>query len=138
MQSSKLLFIKLLKENGFSVTTPRLLVFEMLYTYGLQTIGQLIKRCASSDRASIYRSVQLLENLGAVNRIPQGFKYKLELSEIFLPHHHHIVCTQCGRHTDVEQTKLEDLLMQIADHEGYRLISHKVELSGLCPACTEE
>jgi Fe2+ or Zn2+ uptake regulation protein len=138
MKPSQLLLIDLLKKNGYSITTPRLLVFETLYIYGLQTIGQLIKRCTPIDRASIYRSVQLLENLGAVNRIPQGFKYKLELSEIFLPHHHHIVCTQCGRHADVEQAKLEDLLMQIADHEGYRLISHKVELSGLCPVCAEE
>ena len=137
MESSQILLIKLLKDNGYSVTTPRLLVFEMLYAYGLQTIGQLIKRCSPSDRASIYRSVQLLENLGAVNRIPQGFKYKLELSEIFLPHHHHIVCNQCGRHTDIEQSKLEDLLMNIAEHEGYKLTSHKVELSGLCPVCNK-
>jgi Fur family ferric uptake transcriptional regulator len=111
------------------------MVFEALYTYGLQTISQLINRCPGIDRASIYRTVTLLEKIGAVNRVPQGFKYKLELSEIFLPHHHHITCTKCGRNTDVEQHRLEELLTQIAKIEGYELVSHKVELSGICSRC---
>ena len=135
MESAQAQFMSLLKISGYSITTPRLLVFEMLYTYGLQTISQLIIRSAPCDRASVYRSVELLENLGVVNRIQQGFKYKLELSEIFLPHHHHIVCTKCGRHTDVEQNKLEELLTAIAENENFTLTSHKVELSGICSGC---
>lgn len=129
------MFIGLLKSNGYSVTTPRLLVFESLHTYGLQTISQLIRRCNLSDRASVYRTVSLLESMGVVNRVPQGFKYKLELSEIFLPHHHHIICSVCGRHADVEQTKLENLLVSISDSEGFLLLSHKVELIGTCGSC---
>lgn len=135
MNNAKSTYVRFLKSHRLSITTPRLEVFDALYTYGLQTVNQLLSRCPLSDRASIYRSITLLERLGAVNRIPQGFKYKLELSEVFLPHHHHIICVRCGRHSDVEQKRLEDVLISIADSEGYTLASHKVELQGLCPKC---
>lgn len=128
-------YVLILKQNGLSVTRPRKLVFEALYSFGLQTMRQLIDRCNVSDRASIYRTVKLLESIEVVNRIPQGFKYKVELSEIFLPHHHHIACLKCGKSSDLEQTQLEHLLESMAKTEGFKLISHKVELQGHCPRC---
>lgn len=137
MNDAAIKYVQVLKQNNLSVTHPRKLVFEALYSFGLQTMRQLIDRCAASNRASIYRTVSLLVSVGVVNRIPQGFKYKLELSEIFLPHHHHIICTICGRSSDLEQSKLEHLLESMANSEGYRLGSHKVELQGVCSNCFE-
>lgn len=125
----------LLKKNGYSLTTPRKVVFEVLYSFGMQSVQQLISRSASIDRSSVYRALLVLEDIGAVHRVPQGFKYKVELSDIFLPHHHHIACTKCGRHSDIEQSKLEDMLTQIAEENSYKLTSHKVELLGLCANC---
>ena len=129
-------FIELLRTHHFSVTTPRKAVFEVLYSYGLQSMPQLISRTKGVNRASIYRAVDTLERIGAISRVPQGFKYKLELSEKFLPHHHHIVCTECGRQSDIEQSRLEELLISIAQANDYQLSSHKVELQGLCSHCT--
>ncbi len=124
-----------LKASGFSATAPRRAVASALYSYGLQTMSQLIKRCPDVDRASIYRSVKLLEELHVITRVPQGFKHKFELSDNFLPHHHHIVCSGCGRMADIEQRELEELLDKVAESEGYRLNSHKVELIGVCANC---
>ena len=104
MNDAVIKYVNILKNNDLSITLPRKLVFEALYSFGLQTMRQLIERCKDSDRASIYRTVSILESIGVINRIPQGFKYKIELSEEFLPHHHHIVCSGCGRHSDVEHT----------------------------------
>jgi Fe2+ or Zn2+ uptake regulation protein len=131
-------YAQLLKKEGYSVTTPRKVVFEVLYSYGLQSMAQLIHRCKTIDRASVYRTVELLERVGAVNRVPQGFKYKLELSEAFLPHHHHIVCSTCGKQSDIEQNKLEELLESIAREKSYILSAHKVELQGICYHCAEK
>jgi len=130
-------FSELLKKHRYSVTTPRKVVFEVLYSFGLQTVQQLITRAKHIDRSSVYRALTVLEEIGAVHRIPQGFKYKVELSDAFLPHHHHIVCTICGKQSDIEQSKLEDLLNQIAKENTYKLTSHKVELLGECSNCTK-
>ena len=126
---------ELLKKNHYSLTTPRKVVFEVLYSFGLQTVQQLISRSKSIDRSSVYRALRVLEDVGAAHRVPQGFKYKVELSDAFLPHHHHIACTQCGRHSDIEQNKLEEILAQIAEENSYTLTSHKVELLGVCANC---
>lgn len=120
------------------MTTPRKVVFEVLYSYGLQSMSQLIQRSKSVDRASVYRTADLLERIGAINRVPQGFKYKLELSEAFLPHHHHIACIRCGKQSDIEQKKLEELLESIAQEKSFKLVSHKVELQGICSNCVEK
>ncbi len=135
MNDAVIKYVNILKKNDLSITLPRKLVFEALYSFGLQTMRQLIDRCKASDRASIYRTVSTLESIGVINRIPQGFKYKIELSEEFLPHHHHIVCSSCGRHSDVEQESLETLLRTMAKDTDYDLTSHKVELVGLCANC---
>lgn len=135
MDTYVLKFQKVLKEHGLSVTGPRLLVFNALYSFGLQSISDLTERCAQVDRASVYRTVALLEDLGVTQRVHQGFKYKIELGDMFLPHHHHITCTVCGKLSDIEQARLEQLLHDIAESENYQLTSHKVELVGVCQKC---
>ena len=136
MESYAKKYAELLREYGYSITAPRKIVFEILYSYGLQSMNQLIHRAKIVDRASIYRTVDILEKVGAINRIPQGFKYKIELSEMFLPHHHHIVCTKCGKQSDIEQTLLEEQLEKLATDNNYHLTSHRVELLGTCSACS--
>ena len=137
MESYAKKYADLLKEHGYSITSPRKVVFEILYSYGLQSMNQLIHRAKSVDRASIYRVIDILEKIGAINRIPQGFKYKVELSEMFLPHHHHIVCTNCGKQSDIEQTLLEEQLEKLAADNNYILTSHRVELLGTCSTCSD-
>lgn len=130
------IFIDVLKRSGLSRTGPRLEVFMALYAYGLQTMSELMNRCPNSNRASIYRSVETLEKIGVIRRIPMGFRYKLELSDPYLPHHHHITCTVCGATREIQQSSLESLLEQLASQNGFHLTSHRVELSGTCTSCT--
>lgn len=129
-------YITILKQNHLSITRPRREVFEVLYGFGLQTMHQLIGRCKTSDRASIYRTIDTLEKIGVVVRVTQGFRYKLELSDVLLPHHHHIICLSCGKVQDIDQSKLESLLVEVASSEGYMLTNHKLELSGQCSGCS--
>lgn len=131
------LYVQILKQNGLSVTRPRREVFLALYSFGLQTMTQLISRCTLSDRASVYRVVRTLETIGVIKRVAIGFRYKLELSDSFLPHHHHISCVQCGKNCEIEQSSLEHLLTEIAENEQFTLTGHQLELSGICSSCKQ-
>ncbi len=80
----------------------------------------------------------MLEELNAVQRINLGWKYKIELSDLFHEHHHHIICTNCGKITDIdEHMEVEDFISKAAGKLGYQLTDHKIELFGLCAACKE-
>lgn len=124
-----------LKARGFSITVPRITVFIALHKSGLMSMGQLVDVCKSIDRASIYRAVDLFEKLHIIHKVYQGFKYKIELGEPYIPHHHHIRCTHCDASIDIGGTNLERVIQDLAHAQKYMLTSHIIELSGLCPMC---
>lgn len=89
-----------------------------------------------TDRATVYRSVELFEKLGIVHRLNIGFKYKIELSDIFLEHHHHFYCTNCrNTYKLLPNPMLETMIESISIKEGYSPRGHQLEINGLCPNC---
>ena len=129
-------FKETLKSSGHSLTATRQVAFEKLAQHGPVTTARLAELCSPQiDRATVYRSVELFEKLGIVNRIWHGFKSQIELSEIFTPHHHHAVCQHCHESIDIVSPELEKLLGQIAKQHDFLALSHVIELSGYCSKC---
>lgn len=126
-----------LKSNGHSLTKTRKVVFLALLDKEPQTIAQLANAVSSKvDRASVYRIITLFESLGIVERLQIGWKYKIELSDIFASHHHHITCVQCGKVQNFEESRtLEFELKQLAEEAGFMETGHQVELRGICETC---
>ena len=134
------LVTKILRDNKYSVTKARLLVFRLLVSAaGPQSISQLIRSSKETvDRVSVYRTIELYEKLGIVQRINIGWKYKLELSDIFLEHHHHISCINCGRVFAIEEEAgVEKLIEKLGESSGFILTSHQLELQGYCSKCQQ-
>ncbi len=128
-------FTRTLKDASQSVTLPRLAVFKLLQG-GELTIAQLIESTkAQFDRATIYRTIELFERLGVAHEVGMGRQRRLELSDRFDPHHHHITCDSCGASTTLSSPDLERQLERAARRAGYQLQSHQVELKGICRAC---
>lgn len=127
----------LLKKNGASLTKPRRTVFDLLLNQEPQSMQVLVKRAESKlDRATIYRTVELFERLGIVHRLNIGWKYKIELSDIFQAHHHHFYCTNCGNAYDLpSSTMLETMIDSVVSKEGFAPRGHQLEVYGLCPNC---
>jgi len=126
----------ILKAEGSSLTAARRTVFEALLHQEPLTMHQLVERCPGIDRASAYRTVALFERVGIVQRLQTGWKYKLELADIFHDHHHHATCLRCGRTAILpEDTAVEQRLRQLAKQLGFRSSKHQVELQGYCAEC---
>ncbi|HEX3082578.1 MAG TPA: transcriptional repressor [Candidatus Saccharimonadia bacterium] len=125
-----------LRDHGYSVTRPRKLVFQELRNAESVTMGQLWKKLSDSlDRASIYRTISLFEELGIAKRVNLGWKYKVELSGAFAEHHHHMTCTVCGKITAINEDSLEDFIEQLSSRNGFVPSSHQIEILGLCQNC---
>lgn len=127
----------LLRKNGRSTTVARKVVFDLLLDQEPQTMQVLAKRAVSkADRATVYRTIELFEKLGIVHRLNIGLKYKIELSDIFLEHHHHFYCTNCRNTYRLEpNSMLETMIDSMASKEDFAPRGHQLEIHGLCPSC---
>lgn len=125
-----------LKQSGFSLTAPRLAVFCTLQGAEPQTMHEVITHCTNINRASIYRTISLFEELDIVQRLPIGWKYKLELTGMFAHHHHHLSCNTCGRIIVLpEDNELEARLLSFAEKHNFTAQDHQLEIRGLCAQC---
>lgn len=128
---------KILKDGGYSVTRPRLRVFELLWGQEPQSMRELQQRAGNSlDRVSLYRTIKLFEQLGIVQRLYIGWKYKLELTDIIAHHHHHISCLECGKVVAItEEQEIEDFIDNMTERRGFKPRRHQLEIQGVCPEC---
>lgn len=129
-----------LQANGYSLTKPRKMVFQLLQGPESHSMATLIAQAGGRvDRVSIYRTVQLFERLNIVHRISVGWKYKLELTDHFMRHHHHFTCLGCGQIIDLQKEELiEQIIGQAAQKYGFVARYHQFEVDGYCQDCQRE
>jgi Fur family transcriptional regulator, ferric uptake regulator len=85
-------------------------------------------------RATIFRLLELLVELGAIEQIDlPGGGHAYVVCEP--SHHHHLVCSSCGRTTEIADGVLREAVSDIEAVTGYRIDSHRLELFGVCPTC---
>lgn len=131
-------FEAILRGANQSITKPRQAVFNtLLHTDAPLKNGEIARRTPEVDRASVYRTLELFTRLGITTTTIRGWTPFTELAEPFKPHHHHMVCEQCGRVEEIASDTLEDVLDIVASRHHFILKSHTVELSGLCEACSK-
>ncbi len=134
---SKILLKKILRDNNYSLTEPRQLIIESLWDKEPQTTNELAAELRSKiDRASMYRNLALFEKLGLIQRVYIGWKYKIELSDVFSNHHHHISCMKCGKIKAIhEENEIEQLIQSLSEKYQISADRHQLEIQGICLEC---
>ncbi len=105
------------------------------------TIAELLRTDPSWSQSSLYRNLGVLESCGVVVRLPSTDGVaRFEVTEELSHHHHHLVCSDCGRLDDVElPAKVEATLHAVTAEaglaHGYEVAEHRLELIGRCSAC---
>jgi len=128
-----------LRDSGYSATATRRTIFSALQHQEPLGMRELIARLPGIDRASVYRNIALFEQLGIVQRLQTGWKYKLELAGDFHEHHHHATCLNCGVLTIIpEIIELEQTVQKIGKIFNFRLMQHQLELQGYCERCSQK
>ena len=126
-----------LNTRAYSLTKTRQLVFAALQDKEPQTMAEIVAACQNrADRASVYRTINLFEKLGIVQRLQIGWKYKLELSDRYHYHHHHLTCSKCGQTFALpNDQRLEQRLRQLSREQNFHMRGHQLEIQGLCKNC---
>lgn len=88
-------------------------------------------------RATIFRTLEVLADLDLVERIdlPSGEHAYVACEP---SHHHHVVCSRCGRSEDIDDAGLRIVVRDIAARTGFRIEAHRLELFGRCPDCRSD
>lgn len=129
-------FKDLLRDNGNFVTMPRLRLFGNLQSHPALTMKELIKLTSKHDQVTVYRNIDLFEKLGVINRIRLGWNTKIELSDIFQHHHHHMSCVQCGKvWTLPEDPLIEKQIAELTRSKMFKAYDHQLEIRGVCSGC---
>jgi Fe2+ or Zn2+ uptake regulation protein len=132
---------RLAEVNQRYSTGRQLLVAKLSEIERPVTIPELLDANPTIKQSSAYRNLALLEQVGAVTRIATfGEHARFELAEDLMGHHHHLICTSCGRVDDftvpdsVERT-VDRTLAAVVAPTGFAATSHRLDMLGLCLQC---
>ena len=98
----------------------------------------LRERQIQVSRATIYRTLDVLEKVGFVRKMDIGDGRLRYESKIEHPHHDHMVCLQCGRIIEFVDLEIESRQVMVSKKYGFKLSSHSHQLYGTCADCQQK
>lgn len=128
-----------LKDKGHKITKVRSALVEILgKTSTPLSITELITKLKSHglnpNKTTVYREIEFLNKLGVAEGVDFGEGKKRYESSA--DHHHHIICVNCKKVTDIHMEKdIESFNAKIAKDAGYKPAGHSLEFFGLCENC---
>ena len=129
------LVIERLELRGHRMTTSRRRVIDaVLAQPGHFTVDDVLRRVRRVGRATVFRTMKLLLDLNIVCRVlldDGTLHYRVSTGR----HHHHLVCTDCGRVEDFSQCDVESLVRDLQKATQYEVQAHWLEVYGRCQSC---
>ncbi|MBU0546179.1 transcriptional repressor [Patescibacteria group bacterium] len=117
-----------LTQAGYKMTKARLAILNFLSTHHSPISARnLHKKNKTFDRASVYRTLNLFEDLHIVN------VEVIEKEKLYCfaeKPHHHIICTKCGYTESVKCSH------NLGNFKNFKDVYHQLTLTGTCKKCT--
>ena len=129
----------LLRARGDRMTGPRRAVLTVLASRQSHLAPeQVVSAVAELDdgvhRASVYRALETLSELGLVQHVHLG--HGTTAYHLAAEHRHlHAACGRCGAVVDLPGDLLDDVAARLDDGQGFALDPTHVALSGTCATC---
>jgi Fur family transcriptional regulator, ferric uptake regulator len=131
-----------LQEAGHRRGGARTAVVEALAAHdcavtALDLDDELARRTPRVARASVYRALEQLEQLGLVRRLEVARGVAgYERVDPTGHHHHHAICRDCGRMVPFEDLSLEQAIGRLCESMDFEVAEHDVVLRGRCERCS--
>jgi Fur family ferric uptake transcriptional regulator len=127
-----------LRQAGYRLTQPRMAVLQVLEESDEGLSPEEVYRqgrtiCASLGLVTVYRTLELLIELGLVRRVHSEQNCHGYASAG--TNRHHLICQGCHRVVEFPCEGLDSLIESVRQQTGYTISEHLLELSGLCQDC---
>jgi Fur family transcriptional regulator, ferric uptake regulator len=126
---------------GQRYTTQRRALVEVLERARKPLSTAEIVEARTGPQSSVYRNLAVLEHAGVVRRVvTEGEFARFELDEELTEHHHHLICSNCGKVEDVTipsaiESTMDRTVDRLAKRSGFAKVRHRLDLIGTCRAC---
>ncbi len=129
-----------LSQAGCRITESRRAVMTVLAQAERPLVPQELlalglKLQATLSLVTVYRSLELFEELSLVRRVHQDTKCQGYLLTA-AGHRHVLICEKCGRAVEFPgQDDLAALITRVEERTGYQVKTHWLQLRGVCAEC---
>jgi len=142
-------FHEKIRGAGYRLTVPRQIILQILNESSSHMSAEDIyfevhKKYPAIGLTTVYRTLELLVQMGLVSKFDFGDKrarYEFSEGPGTQKHHHHLVCTSCGRivdYTDFIDDELELLGKTekgLSEKYNFKITNHIIQFYGLCDKC---
>lgn len=124
-----------IREAGLKATAQRQIILATLMKSRTPLDAETLHKAHRQiDIATIYRILDQFQASGMVSLVMfKDGKKRYEC--VGTSHHHHLVCDDCGKVTDITIPDEEYIMAAVTKRHGFQTRSHAFELFGLCKAC---
>ncbi|WP_181350933.1 Fur family transcriptional regulator [Thalassobacillus sp. CUG 92003] len=129
--------LQLLKEKGYKRTRQRERMLEIFTGQDHYIAAKAILKKIQEDFPSvsfdtIYRNLYLLTDEEILEATELEGEKHFRLACDTYGHHHHFICTDCGKTKSIAFCPMEQVNENLAEYE---VENHKFEIYGKCPQC---
>jgi len=132
--------VTLLRRSGYKLTPQRRQVISAIALSNEHLTPTAIyekvhERYPNIGRVTIYRTLDILTQLGLICEVHAEGSCHSYLLRRPAEHHHHLICSNCGRVVDFTDCDLSELEHKLSQKTGFDIGGHLLEFSGRCPDC---
>ena len=125
-------------ERDVRMTAQRKVILEALRRVDTHptadTIYAMVRRkLPRISLATVYRNLEWLAEAGLIQKYESGGsqrRFDGDPSD-----HYHVRCVRCGRLEDLRMDRSATLEQAAREKTNYRIVGHRLEYLGICPAC---
>ncbi|MCL6591582.1 MAG: transcriptional repressor [Firmicutes bacterium] len=137
------ILIECLKKKELKITDQRKVILRVFlksahHVSAEELHDQLKHENQTIGLATVYRTLKLLCDCGLASelRLSDGI---VRYEHLFgHEHHDHLCCLQCDKIIEVIDPEIEELQQRLAEKNDFKVLSHRMELYGICKECGRE
>jgi len=140
MESSRSIVDKL-KNLGYRLTPQRLMIVSAIenshdHISAEEIYSQVVAKYPNVNISTIYRTLELLEQLGLVTETDLGGG-RVRYHPVDKGHHHHLICQECGTVIDLDEATLSPLRDALLRQYDFTADLRHLGIFGRCKKCRE-
>ncbi|MDP8262507.1 MAG: transcriptional repressor [Candidatus Ancaeobacter aquaticus] len=138
-----------MRGGGFRLTIPRQGILDILGNASEHLSAEDIylkvhRKHPTVGLTTVYRTLEMLVQLGIISKYDFGdgrARYEISERADGKEHHHHLVCSACGKVTDYTDFVDEEVQLLKKTEKGlskkfnFKITSHVLQFYGLCEKC---
>lgn len=130
-----------LSERGYRLTPQRMLVLAAIensddHISAEEIYAEVVKKYPHVNISTVYRTLELLNQLDLVTETDLGGG-RVRYHPADKGHHHHLVCQECGRIIDLDESILVSLRDVLLGEYGFGADLRHLAIFGRCADCRQ-